>query len=372
MGYTFEQRKKAIELYIEYGKSVSAVRGKLGYPSRQAMYDWYADYVEHGLRPDRRPHRKFTDEQKRAAVDHYLSHGKRAAATMGALGHPARKGLLAERIDKLAPGERKVRAKGSTYTDGQKVDAVIDMETRSGMGADVAADHGIERAVIYKWKRGYLGMGKTGSFSDFELSDDPALLKAQVVELQREVRRLRLRKDILQGAADVLKKEMGADPAKRLTNRERSILANELRGEWGLKAVLAELRLPRSSYQYQLAVMTRGDRHSNLREAVSGEFKENRGRYGRRRMKDALSARGIRAGERLIARIMREERLAAKRSNAKPKRYSSYGGEVSERPRNKILRNFRSALPNRLEWPGRCQRRDAAPTTRPWRASSAG
>ena len=126
MRYTFEQRKKAVELYIECGRSVSAVRAKLGYPSRQAMYDWYADYVERGFRPDHRPHRKFTDEQK--------------------------------------------------------------------------------RAVIYKWKRGLLGMGKTGSFSDFELSDDPVLLKAQVVELQREVRRLRLQKDILQGVADILKK----------------------------------------------------------------------------------------------------------------------------------------------------------------------
>lgn len=348
MRYTFEQRKRAVELYIECGKSVSAVRGKLGYPSRQAMYDWYAGYVEHGFRPDHRPHRKFTDEQKRAAVDHYLSHGKRAAATMRALGYPARKGLLAEWIDELAPGERRVRAKSSTYADGRKIDAVVDMETRSGRGADVAADHGVERAVIYKWKRGLLGMGKTGSFSDFKLSDDPVLLKAQVVELQREVRRLRLQKDILQGVADILKKETGADPAKRLTNREKSVLASNLRGEWGLKAVLGELGLPRSSYQYQLAAMARDDRHRDLREAVSREFNENRGRYGRRRIKDALAARGIRAGERLIARIMREEGLAAKRSNVKPRRYSSYGGEVSEHPGNKVLRDFRSALPNRL------------------------
>lgn len=163
---------------------------------------------------------------------------------MRALGYPARKGLLAERIDELAPGERRVRAKSSTYADGRKIDAVVDMETRSGRGADVAADHGVERAVIYKWKRGLLGMGKTGSFSDFELSDDPLLLKAQVVGLQWEVRRLGLRKDILQGVADILKKETGADPAKRLTNREKSVLASNLRGEWGLKAVLGELGLP--------------------------------------------------------------------------------------------------------------------------------
>lgn len=94
--------------------------------------------------------------------------------------------------------------------------------------------------------------------------------------------------------------------------------------------------------------MARDDGHRDLRETVSREFNENRGRYGRRRIKDALAAHGIRAGERLIARIMREEGLAAKGPNAKPRRYSSYGGEVSEHPGNKVLRDFRSALPNRL------------------------
>lgn len=57
-----------------------------------------------------------------AIVDFYIDFIKRAAATMGALGHPARKGLLAEWIDELAPGERRVRAKGSTYADGRKID----------------------------------------------------------------------------------------------------------------------------------------------------------------------------------------------------------------------------------------------------------
>ena len=64
MGYTFEQRKKAVELYIEYGKDVSAVCSKLGHSSRQAMCDWCAGYVEHDFPLDHRPHRKFIDEQK--------------------------------------------------------------------------------------------------------------------------------------------------------------------------------------------------------------------------------------------------------------------------------------------------------------------
>ena len=145
MGCTFEQRKKAVELCIKYGDSVSAVRNEPGYPSRQTMYNRYADHVEHGFRPDHRPHRKFTEEQRRTAVDHYPSHGKRMSATIRALGYPARKGLLAEWIDELAPGERRIRAKVSAYTDGQRIDAVVDMETRAGRCADVAAAHGIER-----------------------------------------------------------------------------------------------------------------------------------------------------------------------------------------------------------------------------------
>ena len=145
MGCTFEQRKKAVELYIEYGKSVSAVRNEPGHPSRQAMRSRYADHVEHGFRPDYRPHRKYTEERRRAAVDHCLSHGKRMSATIGALGYPARKGLLAEWIDELAPGERGIRVKVSAYTDGQRIDAVVDMGTRAGRCADVAAAHGIER-----------------------------------------------------------------------------------------------------------------------------------------------------------------------------------------------------------------------------------
>lgn len=64
MGYTFEQRKKAVELYIEYGKDVSAVCSKLGHSSRQAMCDWCAGYVEHDFPLDHRPHRKYIDEQK--------------------------------------------------------------------------------------------------------------------------------------------------------------------------------------------------------------------------------------------------------------------------------------------------------------------
>ena len=46
MGYSFEQKKKAVELYVKYGKSVAAMRNELGYPSRQALYNWSAAGVD--------------------------------------------------------------------------------------------------------------------------------------------------------------------------------------------------------------------------------------------------------------------------------------------------------------------------------------
>lgn len=59
--------------------------------------DWYHDYLEHGFRPDYRPHEKFDLEMRRRAVDHYLSHGKRITATQRALGYPGRKGHMTGR-----------------------------------------------------------------------------------------------------------------------------------------------------------------------------------------------------------------------------------------------------------------------------------
>ena len=73
---------------------------------------WHRDWLEEqrtGV-PSSRGERyaRYTVEQKRAAVDHYLTHGRRASRTIRRLGYPS-KALLASWIDELAPGERRVR-----------------------------------------------------------------------------------------------------------------------------------------------------------------------------------------------------------------------------------------------------------------------
>lgn len=90
------------------------------------------------------------------------------------------------------------------------------------------------------------------------------------------------------------------------------------------------------------------DRGEEARRRISGVFDANDGIYGRRRIHDELKAGGETIGERRIARIMAEEGLEA-RGRTKPKRrYSSYAGEVTEHPGNKVRQDFAAGLPNFL------------------------
>ena len=81
-----EQRDRAVDLYVRYERYAADVIRELGYPSRGMLPVWYRERLEEertGV-PSRRGerYRRYTDEQKRAAVDHYLGHGRRLKRTM--------------------------------------------------------------------------------------------------------------------------------------------------------------------------------------------------------------------------------------------------------------------------------------------------
>ena len=42
--YTYEERTRAIQLYIQYDLSIATVIRELGYPSRAMLYNWYKEY----------------------------------------------------------------------------------------------------------------------------------------------------------------------------------------------------------------------------------------------------------------------------------------------------------------------------------------
>ena len=95
--YSYEDRIRAVELYIKLGRRVRPTIRQLGYPTKNSLKGWYNEYQQKLDLPagyaGRRP--KFSKEQKAAAIEHYLAHDRCIAATMRALGYPCRGTLTA-------------------------------------------------------------------------------------------------------------------------------------------------------------------------------------------------------------------------------------------------------------------------------------
>lgn len=169
--YSKEQRRCAVELYVRYECRAADVIRELGYPSREALRMWHRDWLEEqrtGV-PSSRGERyaRYTAEQKRAAADHYPTHGRRAGRTIRRLGYPSRT-LLAARIDELAPGER--RPRHGPVPEGLKREAVLRVVSGEMTSREAAEELGVDPSVVRNWKRqlpggtrGRSGKGRTGT-----------------------------------------------------------------------------------------------------------------------------------------------------------------------------------------------------------------
>lgn len=159
--HSAEQRAKAVETFARFGCSATDTIAGLGYPSRVTLRIWWKEYQFGGDEFLERGHRRprYSGEEKRGAVDYYLEHGKSLARTIRAMGYPSRE-MLGNWVDELAPGQRKYRGpnpKKSVLPIEMKVWAVAELEARSGSAAEVAGRHGVSRAAPYVWRRGDLG-----------------------------------------------------------------------------------------------------------------------------------------------------------------------------------------------------------------------
>ena len=344
--YSYEDKMKALELYLMYDRSAAAAINELGYPNRHTLRLWYMEFAENGDL-SRGHHRRYDDFQKRAAVDHFFDHGQCLARTVRQLGYPKSKELLASWVDELEPGRRRRRAKAGSFTDDQKREAVIALASRKAPAQEMADAVGVTRAVLYKWKNQLLGEEAPCKMEAVpkDMTDDVDVLRSQAAELQEQIKRLELRKAILEGAVELLGKDQGADP-EMLTNREKALIANSLRPARKLNEILSELGMSRSSYQHQVEAMRRPDKHAGLRKRISEIFAASDGRYGYRQIRLDLRSEGVRVLEKVVARPMRELDLVAKRG--KKRKYSSYKGEISDAPENLVKRNFHADAPNTL------------------------
>ena len=250
--YSYEDRLRAVRLYIKLGMRIGLTIRQLGYPTKNALKTWCREYEQQPDLPAGYARRsRFSQAQKERAVEHYLAHGRCIAATIRSLGYPSRS-LLSAWLQELHPQEitRVVGGRSQELAPEARQSAVIALCMRPASAQEVADDIGVSRGSLYKWKNQLLGHGALAPMKnqqDAPASSDRAELEQQLEALRRDIRQLQLEKDLLKKANELLKKELGID-RQNLTNREKTQLVDALRPTYAVTELLCEVGLPRSSY----------------------------------------------------------------------------------------------------------------------------
>ena len=348
--YSFEERMRAVELYIKLGKRLGATIRELGYPTKNALKGWFREYELMQDLPirsaPRRP--KFSAAQKQVALEHYASHGRCISWTLRAIGYPGRATLTAW-VREAFPetGTVSMVAYGAgNYSDTVKKAAVVELYSRQESAQVLAEKVGVSRPTLYAWKHQLLGpevpamMKRKKSAS---LEPEIEELDRQREALQRDIRELQIEHDLLKTASELIKKELGGD-LQGLSNREKTMLIVALKNRHKARALLARLGLARSSYFYHRARITLEDKYLPIRHAMKDVFESNHRCYGYRRLRACMTQRSISISEKVVRRLMKQEALVVPKP--KRRRYSSYLGEISPAPENIIQRDFQASAPN--------------------------
>jgi len=345
--YSYEDRLRAVRLYIKLGQRVALTIRQLGYPTKNALKSWHREYAQRLDLPAgyaRQP--KYSQAEKERAVEHYLEHGRCFTSTIKALGYPSRT-LLPAWVQELHPETRtRVVGRSQELTPAMKHSAVIALCMRQGGAQSVAQELGVSRPSLYEWKNQLLGHEASPSMKrqhDCPRSSERAGLEQQLEALRRDLRRLQLEKDLLKKANELLKKELGID-RQLLTNREKTRLVDALRPTYSLTELLRAVGVPRSSYFYHRARLEVADKYVEVRRAMTDIFERNYCCYGYRRMHASLTRQRVHISEKVVQRLMKQECLVA--VTGKRRRYGSYMGEISPAPNNLLNRDFSANAPN--------------------------
>ena len=353
--YSYEDRIRAVKFYITCGYNAAYTVSKLGYPDASNLKHWYKEYSEsNDLHKGRKKVSKFSDREKRDAVDYYFAHDRNALQTVKALGYPSRP-LLIQWVKELCPEEGKRRCKSFKShvrcSQEEKIQAVMESCKGNLKIAQIAEIYGVTPSAVSIWRKELLGEGKTLKMiqppaedkSIEQLIREKAELEAKVKRLENDVYKLQLERDILEKAGDILKKEEGIN-LDQLTNREKVFLIDALRNKYKLNELLPVLKLSKSSYCYQVQCIKSKDKYKELRQQIKELFMCNKEIYGYRRIHCLLRKDGIIVSEKIVRRIMNEEQLIVKA--ARKRKYNSYKGEITPEVDNIIKRDFSAKKPN--------------------------
>lgn len=299
ISYTLEQKAKAIEVFNET-KSYAKTLRILGYPSRHVLFDWV-----------RNPGPKPKPKQPTQPAKRYSWELKSLAVSK----------VLGGADIKLVAEELGVTNYATIYEWVRK------WRTEGDMG------------LMSKREQLEAGVYKTRAQLEAALPDDVGELKKLAASLMAE-------KAVLERELELAKKSPGGIPGK-LSNRAKAQIAEELRGRLPLSLLLEALLLSASSYYYAAAAARRPDPHSEIRPLIHEIAAMSGNTYGSPRMWLALRNRGVFISEKVVRRLMKEERIEVRYARRKRK-YSSYIGELTPAVENLVNGDFHADAPDQL------------------------
>ena len=241
----------------------------------------------------------------------------------------------------------------------EKVELFL-LATEDGMGPTAAAEFaGVTVSAAKKWATGHLPRSYTGGGcrivarkpprKEASLGPDKSIYAPPATGPLAGLNEDQIENLLLRAVLADLKAE-GWDPAS-ISNRSKCELGERLRRATALplRSITGFLRISKSSYEYwRPRVAAPRDRDADIRGRVVRIFREGSGCWGYRTVWARLRREGVRASEKRVARVMREEGLEVVYNKRRARGYSSYAGEVSKAPENLVNRNFHADEPNRL------------------------
>ena len=117
----------------------------------------------------------------------------------------------------------------------------------------------------------------------------------------------------------------------------------ELRHERKITLLLDIAKLSLSTYYYYIKHMKDGDKYSEIKKQIADIFKENKGRYGSRRVTMELHNKDYVINHKTVLRLMNEGKL---KCEVRIKKYHSCKGESGKVAPNLLERGFSTKAPN--------------------------
>ena len=160
-----------------------------------------------------------------------------------------------------------------------------------------------------------------------ELPNDKGQLLLLIEDLKKDIQRLKMEKDILEAAAELIKKDPGVDLKRSVKSRKDDHNRRP-------KNMSTQLSLFWKNYAFQRAATITNagaqglkSKHEILKGRIVEMFDENHRCYGYRRIHGLLALEGTKVSEKIVRALMFETGLIA--MNKRKRKYSSYQGEIT-------------------------------------------